>query len=287
VLVEEEYEEERPPARTSTYVVILAVLLGILGLLLFLLARTLGVGSGNEVVVPNVVGDTQAIATDKLRDAGLKTSASTKPDDANQPGAVLDQDPASGARVRKGSTVHLTVAGEAEQITVPNVVGKKVADATDQLEGLGFVVQTRDRPDDNAPEGQVLDQSPKANDKATKGSTVTIIVSSGPTQVIVPGLFNLTEADAASQLRQLGLGVDRTTQPDASVAVGHVIRTDPAQGSSVDKGSTVTLIVSSGPAPTTAPPPTSPATTSPPTTSPATTTTRATTTTTLATLTTL
>jgi serine/threonine-protein kinase len=278
--------EDRPPSRTSTYIVILAVLLAILGGLLFLLARTLGVGGAKDVVVPTVVGDPQNVAEQKLKDAGLKVDAKAQPNSANPPGQVLSQDPTAGARVARGSTVHIAVSGTAEQVTVPNVVGKQQQDAEDILSTAQFLPEVRTRADDTVPQGVVIDQTPKGNEKATKGSTVTLFVSAGPTQVTVPGLFNQTEADAAAALRQLGLQVDRTTQADPSVAVGRVIRTDPAAGSAVDKGSTVTLIVSSGPAPTTTPPPTSPPTTSPPTTV-ATTTTRATTTTTIATLTTL
>jgi serine/threonine-protein kinase len=272
--------DDHPPSRTSTYIVILAVLLAILGGLLFLLARTLGVGGAKDVLVPTVVGDPQNVAEQKLKDAGLKVDAKPQPNAANPPGQVLSQDPTAGARVTKGSTVHITVSGTAEQVTVPNVVGQKQQDAEDVLDTAGFGHDVRTQADDTVPDGVVIDQSPKGNDKATKGSTVTLIVSSGPTQVTVPTLVNFTEADATAQLRQRGLNVDTATASDSTVAAGRVIRTDPAAGTSVDKGSTVTLILSSGPAPTTAPPATSPSTTTPPTTVATTTTTRATTTTT-------
>ncbi|HYX44379.1 MAG TPA: Stk1 family PASTA domain-containing Ser/Thr kinase, partial [Acidimicrobiales bacterium] len=105
-----EEEPERPPSRTSTYIVILAVLLAVLAGLLFLLARELGVGGAKDVVVPAVVGDTQQVATRKLRDVGLKASITAQPNSANPPGQVLAQDPTGGARVRRGGTVRLTVA---------------------------------------------------------------------------------------------------------------------------------------------------------------------------------
>ncbi|TMK65910.1 MAG: PASTA domain-containing protein [Actinobacteria bacterium] len=166
--------------------------------------------------------------------------------------------------------MQITVAGSPEAVTVPNVVGKGQNEATDQLETLEFKTAINTRSDDKVPQGVVIDQSPKANDKAPKGSVVTLTVSSGPEQVAVPSLFNVPEADAAAQLRQAGFAVERTTTADQSVAVGRVVRTDPAAGTPVAKGSTVTIVVSSGPAPTTAPPttlpPTTTATTIPPTT---------------------
>ncbi|MDQ4097222.1 MAG: Stk1 family PASTA domain-containing Ser/Thr kinase [Actinomycetota bacterium] len=265
VLVEDEVEE-RPPARTSTYIVILAVLLAILGGLLFLLARTLGVGGANEVVVPGVVGDTQAVAQEKLQDEGLKVAVRSEPNDANPPGQVLRQDPTAGARVRRGSTVTITVSGAAESVPVPNVVGRQRDEAVDVLEAAGFTAQVTTRPDERAAQNEVVDQAPEANQRAPRGSVVNLVVSSGPEQVVIPPLTNVPEAEAANQLRQAGLEVARSTQTDAGVLSGRVIRTDPAAGTSVERGSTVELIVSAG-APATTSPPTAPPTTSPPTTS--------------------
>src|SRR5205085_5372367 len=87
VLVEDEYDDyDRGPARTSTYIIILAVLLAILGGMLLVLARTLGVGGSTETVVPTVVGDMQADATKKLKDAGLKADVKNRADSANPAG---------------------------------------------------------------------------------------------------------------------------------------------------------------------------------------------------------
>jgi len=283
VLVNEE-EYERPPARTSTYIVILAVLLAILAGMLFLLARTLGVGGASDVVVPEVIGNTQTEAQTKLEDAGLKTDVKSQPDDANEPGRVLAQDPGSGAKVKKGSTVTITVSGGAEQVNVPDVVGKQLNEARTILTDAGFRVETRDKSDGNARQGEVLEQLPKGNDKAGKNSVVTLTVSSGREQVVVPSLFNVPESEAANELRGLGFQVERTTSNDASVQSGRVIRTDPGAGTPLARGSTVTMVVSTGPPPTTAAPTTVPPTTQttlPPTTQAATTTTtRATTSTT-------
>ena len=99
----------------------------------------------------------------------------------------------------------------------------------------------------------------KANEKVGKGSVVTLTVSSGREQVNVPSLFNVPESEAAADLRNLGFKVERTTSTDASVASGRVIRTDPGASTPLAKGSTVTLIVSTG-----APVTTSPVTTAPP-----------------------
>jgi beta-lactam-binding protein with PASTA domain/aminoglycoside phosphotransferase (APT) family kinase protein len=276
ILVEEPVPE-KPPARTSTYIVILAALLAVLGGLLFLLAREVGVGGAREVVVPNVVGDTEQVARQKLRDAGLRVDVKQEQNEANPPGQVLNQNPTPGARVGRNSVVRITVAGAPGDVTVPDVVGRKIDDARDALEDVGLEVAVTSRPDERIDRDTVISQSPAGRTQAPRGSTVELVVSSGTPQVTVPALGNVPEDEAARILRDAGFSVDRALASSPTVPEGRVIRTEPAQGTPLERGATVTLIVSSGPPvttpQTTAPPATAPPTTSPPT-LPTTTTTR-------------
>ncbi len=265
VLVEEE-QPAGPPRRTSTYIVILAVLLAVLAGLLFLLARELGVGGATEVLVPQVVGDPQATAERKIRNEGLRVRIQQQPDSSNQPGQVLAQDPVAGARVRRGTFVTITVAGQAELRDVPDVVGRTEDEATDILERAEFVVRSSTQPNDQVPANRVIEQDPRGNTQAPRGSTVTLRVSSGPAAVEVPSVTNVPEAEAAALLSQAGFSVSRTTANHASIPSGRAIGTDPAEGTRLPRGSQVTLIVSTGPAPTTTPttrPPTTATTASP------------------------
>jgi serine/threonine-protein kinase len=290
-VVEEEWEpaEERRGPRTSAYIGILVVLLAILAGLLFLLARELGVGGGAEVVVPQLIGDPQDEAIRKLEEAGLNFTLRSEPDDRNPPGQVIGQDPEAGERVRRGSRVTVTVAGQAETVEVPNVVGQNVNEATRILEDRGFLVRVNRRADDEVARDTVIDQSPRTG-QAPRGSAVNLTVSNGVEDVPVPALFQVPEEEAVRRLQESGFQVQRRTEADAQVAAGQVIRTEPGAGTPLRRGSTVTIVVSTGPPPTTAaptttsPPTTMAPTTSPPTTSPpttsATTTTPTTTTTT-------
>jgi beta-lactam-binding protein with PASTA domain/aminoglycoside phosphotransferase (APT) family kinase protein len=264
VLVEEAVPPQRPPARTSTYIVILAVLLAVLGALLFLLARELGVGGGGEVVVPNVVGDTQEVATRKLRDADLRVDVIEQQNEANAPGQVLTQSPTPGARVRENSTVRITVAAGPGEVTVPNVVNRRIDDARDILEEEGLQVNVTTRPDERVDKDVVISQAPPANAKVARGSTVNLVVSSGTPQVPVPDVTNAPEDEAVRAVRDAGFSVDRSFASSGSVPEGRVIRTDPAAGTPLEAGSTVTLVISTGP------PATTPQTTAPPRTSPTT-----------------
>ncbi|HUQ63215.1 MAG TPA: Stk1 family PASTA domain-containing Ser/Thr kinase [Acidimicrobiales bacterium] len=255
--------------RTSTYFVVLVVALVLLAGLLFLLARQLGIGSTAKITVPDVIGRTQVEATQILSNADLKAKIETVPDDARQSGQVVDQDPKPPARVSKGGTVTLKVSSGAPPVDLPDVVGRDVNEARDLLEARDFQVQVNPKADDQVPADRVIGQDPKGGGKAPKGSTVTLAVSSGREQVPVPNVVGRDQSAAANILGQAGFDTSTQTSASDSVANGTVIRTEPGTGTPLAKGSTVTMIVSTGPPPTTSPPTTVPPTTTtkpPPTT---------------------
>jgi serine/threonine-protein kinase len=149
--------------------------------------------------------------------------------------------------VHKGDTVTLTVIGAPTQVTVPSVVGENVNSATTQLQQAGFVV-SRQQQNSNQPAGTVIAQSPSANAQVDQGSTVTITVSSGPAQVQVPDVTNQDQNTARTTLQQAGLTVGNVTnQPSPTVPNGTVISTSPSAGTSVNPGTAVNLVVSTGP----------------------------------------
>ena len=259
--------DDRPRARTSTYIVILAVLLALLGGLLFLLSRQLGVGGAQNVTVPLVIGKTEADATRQLTDAGLKVQKKEVQDEVNPAGQVTAQDPLASVAVKKGSTVTVSVSAGAPIVEVPDVRNRTLDAATDVLTTAGFRVGTNPINSDKPP-NTVLDQAPAAGDRQPKGSTVTLTVSKGLEQIVVPAVRGRTASDAANLLGQTGFRTTTRNEASTEVDPGNVIRTEPAAGTPLDRNSTVTIVVSTGPAPTTTQ---APATTSPPTTSPVTT----------------
>ncbi|MGI9022857.1 MAG: Stk1 family PASTA domain-containing Ser/Thr kinase [Acidimicrobiales bacterium] len=261
------------PSRTGVYFVLLVVLLGLLAAFLVLLARQLGVGGSSSVIVPQVVGFTEADAVRELANAGLKAKTEAVNDDTNAPGTVFAQDPAPGAKLKKDASVAIKVSLGPQPIDVPDVRNQKVDAAQDALTARGFQVEVVNQANDDVAVDTVFDQNPKPGGQAPRGSKVAIVVSSGREQVPVPNVVGRDQSEAANVLGQSGFEAAVQTQPSDSVEQGKVIRTDPAAPTPLPKGSTVTLVVSSGPAPTT----TSPAvvtttrpqtsTTSPPTTS--------------------
>src|SRR5215218_2346631 len=132
-------------------------------------------------------------------------------------------------------------------VTVPRVVGQDVASATSELRTAGLKTSV-DRVASSRAVDEVLAQDPNGGDQAKDGSTVTLTVSNGPGQVAIPSVDNLGQSKATATLTNAGLVVDRVVrQANDTVSEGRTIRTSPAAGTSVDRGSNVTLVVSSGP----------------------------------------
>jgi serine/threonine-protein kinase len=133
-----------------------------------------------------------------------------------------------------------------KQVVVPAVVGEQLDVARAQLINKGFKVNPQ--PEKNKhPAGYVFFQSPTGGDKADKGSTVTLTVSSGPGNVSVPGVEGLPLPNAKRVIQHNGLKVGTVqSQSSDTLPKGNVIRTSPPAGASVPSGSKVEIFVSSG-----------------------------------------
>jgi serine/threonine-protein kinase len=129
---------------------------------------------------------------------------------------------------------------------VPDVVGKQLIQARQQLERAGFEVQT-ERVQSRAEFDQVLDQDPNAGEEAEKGSTITLEVSRGPGNVLVPTVAGLPREQALKELQKADLKVSVEERSSDDIREGYALRTTPEAGRQVVKGSRVTLFVSTGP----------------------------------------
>jgi serine/threonine-protein kinase len=134
-----------------------------------------------------------------------------------------------------------------KQLTVPDVVGQKSATAAQRVQDAGFEVSIQPVVSDSVNNGLVISQKPGGHEKADKGSTVTLKVSSGPGEVAIPQVEGLTQKSAEGRLEKAGFKTNAREQTSDSVEQGRVISSTPAEGTLLQKGQTVTLVVSSGP----------------------------------------
>jgi len=248
---------EGPRRRTGAYIALLIGLLVLLAGGLFLLGHELGLGSssGSQVTVPAVVNQFQTDATNTLKAAGFKVKVQMVDNDTATAGTVVDQNPKPDAKAHKNDTVTILVSKGPPQVAVPSEVGKNVDDASADLDQLGLTPAVRNQTSDQQ-QGQVLAQDPQPGTQVAKNSTVTLVVSSGTGQVTVPNVVGQDAGSAGNILGQAGFKVSTKTQASDTVQAGLVISTNPPAGAKAAKGSTVTMIVSSGPSPTTTETPT-------------------------------
>lgn len=140
-----------------------------------------------------------------------------------------------------------TVSVSDYRVAVPAVAGQTAEDATAALTSLGLVVSPTQQTSPTVASGSVISTDPDAGTSVAKGSGITVIVSSGAAQVQLPSLTGLDLATAKAKLSDLGLTVGSvTTEDSADYAADVVISTQPEANSSVDAGSTVDLVISSG-----------------------------------------
>jgi beta-lactam-binding protein with PASTA domain len=134
-----------------------------------------------------------------------------------------------------------------EKKPVPDVVGSRSAVASQKLQNAGFEVNIETVQSDTVPNDRVATQDPQPGEEVREGSTVTIIVSSGPGNATVPGVVGRKQDVAEQMMKDAGFKTDVRRETSDSVEKGRVISTSPGENTQLEKGRTVVLVVSSGP----------------------------------------
>lgn len=137
---------------------------------------------------------------------------------------------------------------------VPQLVGLTEAEARNQVSQFGWTVEVLKERSDTVAAGQIISTNPVLGVNVAKRSTLTLVVSEGPTLSQLSEINALTFEAASAALTELGLKAEKIDVPDEVIAPGVVVSWSiPDQptlkaGDSVVKGTTVAVNVSSGPA---------------------------------------
>jgi len=238
------------PRRTAAWVfgsvvsIIALVALGIFGFRAFT-----DENAGANIVVPNVIGLNIEEAKSLLLDLGLTPIEDPKVRENASNDLVYDQTPIADTLARQGENVILVYNPGFVPVTVPNLVGLSVQDATNVLKeaGLRLVVdQFIASPD--IPANQILVQAPTAGLGARPNSVVTVNVSAGTNTVRVPDVIG-DEQRAATKLLEaspLNFVVTPVLESSDVIESGRVIRTEPLGDTAVAPGSSIVVYVSTG-----------------------------------------
>ncbi|MFI0486551.1 Stk1 family PASTA domain-containing Ser/Thr kinase [Actinomadura sp. 9N215] len=214
-----------------------------------------GGGGTDQVAVPqSIVNTSQSDANAELTKLGFQVGdPKTEYSDEIKKGFVISSDPRPGTEADKGATVTLVVSKGKKpptEIAIPDVTGKSYGTAKNLLEERGFEVDKKVESSDSVPRNNVISTDPPGGSKAPKGSSVTVLVSNGPTNLKVPNLFNNSQRAACAKLQGLGLrcNVERgPAPPDKPVAPGFVYDQQPTPDATVAPGDAVTIFVAQKP----------------------------------------
>ena len=202
--------------------------------------------TAETVNVPDVKNLTQDEAERKLHDLGLELRVRERPHADIERGRVIRTEPGPNSSVPKGTEISLVVSSGKEITEVPDLTGKNTSEAAQLLKEAGLSLNNRvkEEPSDSVPEGQITEQSPAQGSQVSKGTKVTITVSTGPQEVRVPVVTGQDVEGARSNLESSGFTVI-VNKVDSTEPEGKVLSVSD-EGSHLREGSEVTLTVSRG-----------------------------------------
>ena len=271
---DDDYDRRRPQDRrrrkknnvnsdTKRIMKILMIVAGVVIalLVLFLVANAAGFFSSgpgltqeeeDTVEVPELRGRTEEEAKKILNDMelGIKVDPERQPSNQYEEGQIMAQDKAPGTEVDKNTTITVTISSgeEAKTTTVPDVVNREESEAEQMIRDANLTVAHGEAQyDDNVAEGNVISSNPVAGTEIEEGQTVTIVVSLGQKPATVPDIRGMSAADAEAALSAEGLVGSASEDYSDTVEAGKVISQSVDPNSEVDKGTTVSYVVSLGP----------------------------------------
>lgn len=208
-----------------------------------------GLGGGDKIDVPDVMGKTAEEAQLAIEQAGFKVGeVKNVYDDSAEPGTVVGQSPKGGDKAEKGSKINIDVSQGSEEIEVPDVSGMTLDEARKAITVAGFSVgETTKEYSDSVEEGKVMKQTPTAGTMAAQGSKVDLVISQGKDEIEVPDVEGLSLDAARAKIERAGLKLTQAGQQNSStVDVDCVISQSPSSGTKVPEGSSVSVVISLG-----------------------------------------
>ncbi|TWG30030.1 serine/threonine protein kinase [Geobacillus sp. C56-T2] len=204
-----------------------------------------------EVTMPNVVNKDYDEAVERLSALGLEIKDTIDVEsDTIEEGKVVRTSPEAGMTVKQGAGVTIYKSSGKKKIEFPSFIGDDIAAAEAELRAEGFSRITRNGRYSDKPEGTILDQYPYAGDKVVPDETeVMFTVSLGPEKVALKDLTGYTEKSVRDYGEDQGLRIEIKYEHSDEVPEGLVISQTPAAGERLEKGDTVTVVISRGPEP--------------------------------------
>lgn len=209
-------------------------------------------GGVRQIAMQNVLGMPEAEAVNLLEEIGfiVKTNEVFS---VLEKGSVVESNLSDGQTYDEGSMVVLSISKgpdeskiEEEEYVVQDYLGEKVDDLQSTLERYGITLNLESDYSDTVEAGCVIYQKEVPGTKCKKGSSISLVVSKGKEMIIVPACDYRNIEEVEAELVNLGLTVTKKEEYSDTVQETRVISQFPTEGTEVEKGSTVELIVSKG-----------------------------------------
>ncbi len=192
--------------------------------------------------VPMLQGLTPEAAINLIQKSPLRVAPILEVFDATVPkGYVISAKPAVGTKVKRNTTITLTVSKGIEQVALASYIGKSGEQALNELTEAGFKVTSTYAFNETRLAGEVVSQTPAGGGTANKGGAVSLVISKGTQYAYIPNLYSIEEAKAVRTLQDLGLKV--TVKKIGKKTVKKVTNIVPKVGTKVKRGAAVTITV--------------------------------------------
>ena len=209
----------------------------------------LPVDGGTQVVVevPDLTGSSQTEALNDLQSLGFKVGIENSAHPDVPEGSVIRTQPPANTSTNPDTLVTIIVSVGPEAYPIPYVVDLETERAIYVIEESGFTIgQKIEVNDDNVPIGFIISQNPMAGKKMGPGSTVDLVISSGPSLIELGDLSRKSVEDATQILETLGLAFETLEEYSEDIEEGLVSGTLPEAGEIITPDDVVTIIVSLG-----------------------------------------
>ncbi len=224
----------------------LFVAIALIGIIAFAVTQC---NKNADTRVPNVLGLTLEQAEQSIKASGFEIGDVSTEFSETEKGKVIDQDPVANMMKPKGSKINLVISGGTEppkEVAVPDISNLTAAEAEAKIKEAGLIPQAGESVFDEQVEvGRVVSQSPAAGATVKEGDTITYVTSKGVESIEIPDVIGSSQADATQTLEAAGFSVS-VKESQSDKAKGTVIAVDPKAGGKADRGSTVTITVSTG-----------------------------------------
>lgn len=204
-------------------------------------------GFGERIEIPSLLGKTLEEAEKTCADIGIKVEE-TEGDfsDDYSEGQIMEQSPAAGMH-KKVETVTVKVSKGLTKITLKDYTGKDVNIVKNELKRLGIDVIIEEVQHESLPVDTVVKHSPRDGSTIKAGSSVTLYVSSGKEDTIVPLIKGSTLERAKTTLEAVGLKLGNVTYVEDENMIDKVIDQTILEGTEVQSGTEVDVKVGKAP----------------------------------------